>query len=380
MNRTSAGLALLALSWIGASCVDPGAGAGVLQEHAAIVARMDQVSRGLPRSPLAADPAGDFKVPVNASPGTASHVITMAIANLPPLDNAQYQVWLVDQDGAQPARRISALLQLQRPDTIGFDPTTEDPIIRFVNMGDFERVESFNSPPVQRRHVLRVVGSDVAASGTPLAAYTHVVLTIGSGGDASPSTAPAPSWYRFRTPGQTPPQWTGTTGEFAAVRFGFRGDAPGFMSLPWSASGAASVEFLHTFGFGMLVEKVSRPPRGFYYEAWLTHETGARAPLKLGTLTTPSPEFRSLADADVALDPAFVSPTLLIQGIRWAEWADLGVRWNDYTNVVLTLRSKHQVSDATMPPAIIYSTRIPARLDVLPREVERKMKEVSRGR
>ncbi|MBI4521953.1 MAG: hypothetical protein HY701_14035 [Gemmatimonadetes bacterium] len=95
----------------------------------------------------------------------------------------------------------------------------------------------------------------------------------------------------------------------------------------------------HFFGdeLRLALQGLTRPPLGYYYEAWLVNPaTGVAA--SLGPLTTPTPPYASLQDADLN---ASLAPTGLIAdaGLRVLA-SQAGVSFPSYTRVYVTLSPK----------------------------------------
>lgn len=344
----TARIALVALSAAAAlgttACIDETAGPVAYTGRPAVRVGLDLVPQmQLPGGPV----AGKID-------GTDSDSLSLTIQNLPPLSgNNGYQVWLVDEEQGT-ATRIGVRHTPERPDTVGFDEFDGRPIIEWRAVQPESPAQAFNGT-TGYRHVLRFTRSELAAAGVDMSAFSHVVVTIGSG-DASPLTSPAPVFFRYRGVGTAP----FTDG---VARFGFDPETAA-SGTAWRAFGGGSVEWLNVEGFGLLMQRISRPPLGFFYEVWLVDEAGTRrAPL--GELLTPWPEFASLMDADVE-DGQFVAREEIIKAGRYTRWADLQATPDQFNSLLVALKPKVGVS-GELPAAVIYQAPVPPNLDKLPK-------------
>jgi hypothetical protein len=290
--------------------------------------------------------------------------IDMILSNLKPLTGGSgYQVWLFDEV-EQDAVRISPLYVLQRPDTTGVDELGE-PIIEWVNVGDTASVQSFDGA-IGLRHVVMVDEAALQAGGLSLSQYTHVVLTIGSD-DASPLNSPAPVWYRYTNQNGTRTDlFDNELFLSGSAQFGF---VPSLadQGKGWQPFGTGKVQFLNVEGLSVGLERLARPPLGYYYAVWLVNqESGITVPL--GEITTPPPQFASLRDADIATGE-FVTESEIFAAAKWAEWSELPSDFKSFTHVYVTLEPKDGASDL-MSPTVLFQAPIPKDLDKMPRERE----------
>jgi hypothetical protein len=344
------------------ACVDHDAGPMVLSGRAALMVGLDLSARGLPGTPTGIVTSGSLT-------GGADDHLALVIANLPTLQpDRGYQVWLVDESGGAAPRRIGTGYQAQRPDTVGTDEFTGRPIIEWRLVGEPQTVQRVEGR-TGLRHVLTIRQSDAADAGTSLADFTHVVLTIGGAGDASPADSPTSAFYRYRN---------ATTGAYLLggtnrVRFGFRPELP---NNPWTAFGGGTIEFLNIEGFGLRANRIARPPFGYFYEIWLydagTRDRAPRPPVNLGPATTPAPEFQTLVDADVTITD-LVTQTQILSAAKWIRWPDLDALPDDFTDVLVVLRAKDGVTEE-LPPAVIFEALVPRGMARLPMEREHRIR------
>lgn len=302
-----------------------------------------------------------------AHPAVAAgaQAVEMIVRDLKPLAGGRaYQIWTYDEVEGETVR-VPARYVLQRPDTVGVDELGE-PIIQWVDVGDTALVQSFNGE-FGHRHVVVVRNRDVEELGIRLSQFTHVVLTIGGNGDADPASYPTPVWYRYTDQNGTRQDLfdnelflSGST----SVHFD---PSRATLAIGWKAFGGGSVEFMSDVGFGVRLDRLARPPLGYYYGIWLWNEATGAA-VSGGPITTPAPEFASLRDADLETGP-FVTSTEILQSVTWLEWAEVGADFRNYTHVLVTLEPKDGVTDRPAP-TVVLEAAVPKDLDKLPTERE----------
>jgi hypothetical protein len=334
------GVALAALGL--SACIDESAGPVALSGKPAVRVGLDLVARAIPGGTV-----------TGRISGVEGDSLVLVINNLPALAGGQrYQVWLAEEE-TRAATRIGVRYTMQRPDTTGFDEFDGRPIIEWRDVAPLATVQAFDGT-TGFRHILRLTRAELAAAGLDLSGFSHVVVTVGSS-DASPFSAPAPAHFRYR--GLSTAALTA-----GVVRFGFD---PGTAAtgLGWVPFGGGSVEWLNVEGFGLMAQRIARPPLGFFYEVWLVDEAGAGR-LRLGEVLTPGPEFASLRDADVA-DGEFVTRGEMLRAARYHRWADLGATPDQFAALVIVLKSKDAVADE-LPMTVIYEAGVPPNLDQLP--------------
>ncbi|HEY8468913.1 MAG TPA: hypothetical protein VIL18_04680 [Longimicrobiales bacterium] len=283
--------------------------------------------------------------------GTDTDSLSLTLQYLAPLSgNNRYQVWLANDTAAA---RIGVRHTTLRPDTVGFDEFDGTPIIEWREVAPESPATEFNATTGYRQ-VLRFTRGELTAAGVDMSAYTHVVVTIGSG-DANPLTSPAPVFFRYAGLG---------TGAFTdgVAQFGF--DPAAASGTGWVAFGGGSVEWLNVEGFGLLAQRIARPPRGFFYELWLVDE-GRTRKVRLGELLTPAPEFASLMNADVEEGP-FVARGEIIKAGRYVRWADLQATPDQFSALLIALKPKAGVADE-LPETVVYQAAVPPNLDQLPK-------------
>ena len=344
MKRVNRLLAIPAfLTMAAAGCVDDQAGALLYSGRAAIQVGLDRVTR-----------TASAEVRGRLGSATASDSLRVEISSLPVLSSGEYQVWLIREEGGSmvEATRVPFSFQALRPDTVGIDPFTEQPIVEWNPVADFAQVQGFTATAGQRN----VVMLHEDALPVSFADRTHLVITSGTG-DANPADSPAPLFYRFQD----------ADGDFDAsgdAQFGFQptrlaGDAA------WQPEGSGRVEFLNVEGFGTVLQRAVRPPVGYYYALWLYNEDTGES-LRLGDLATPFPEYATLRNADVERNE-FVSENRILDSGFWTTWEEIGRAPADFTHVYMTLESKAG-DPQVRSPMVIYNAAIPKDLDKLPTE------------
>lgn len=289
--------------------------------------------------------------------------VTLTVRNLKPLASGQtYQIWLYDEvDGD--ATKVDATYTRQRPDTLGIDPLGE-PIIDWVDVEGPGSASDFSSVPGYR-HVIQLRNQDLIPTGVRLSQFTHVVVTIGSS-DANPASSPAPVWFRYTNQNGTRTDLFDNEVFLGGdAEFGFRPNLAD-QGVGWQAFGSGTVQFLNVEAIAVALNRLSRPPLGFYYGVWLVNED-EDTNLFVGEITTPPPGLESLLDADVTTNE-FVSDSEILSAGKWATWADLGTTYTNFTHLYVTLEPKDGDS-SLRSPSTIFRAAIPANLE-LPTERE----------
>lgn len=309
----------------------------------------------------------EFLEDPRVAPGASD--IDLTLENLGPLaGGASYQVWLFDEVEGETVRVPVTYVAL-RPDTVGTDDLGE-PIVEFVPEGEPQTVQSFPGSRT-RKHSIAFNAADLQAAGIVLRSFTHVVVTVSEGGDASPVDSPAPVWFRF-----TDQQGTRTDffdneiNRAGTARFGFIPELAG-RGAGWELFGGGSVEFLHTEALGVRLSRLARPPLGYYYAVWLENEETGQT-RNLGPITTPAPEYSSLRDADILpVDGEFLTPREILTAWKWQEWDEVPEGFAAFTHVIVTLESKAGPQDQ-MSLTRIFEAVIPPDLDKIPVETPRR--------
>jgi hypothetical protein len=283
----------------------------------------------------------------------------------------EYQVWLFD-DVESATARIDFTYTQQWPDTVGFDPLGL-PIIEWNDVSAPATVSGFDGV-VGNRHVIYASDAELASAGIVLNSFTHVVITIGAN-DADPNTAPAPVFYRFTEQNGTRDNLWDNAPVLAAntTIFGFIPELAQD-DVGWTGFGSGLSQFLNEEGFSVGLERMARPPLGYYYAVWVKdNETGAYA--GLGEITSPPPEFVPLYDADISTGDWVTSGEILAAG-KWALWNEeplssfthcITSQVTDACTVVVTLEPKdgdHNV----MSESIAFIGAVPKDLDRMPKE------------
>lgn len=119
----------------------------------------------------------------------------------------------------------------------------------------------------------------------------------------------------------------------------------------YSYGGAGNAYF---FGdeLRILLTNLPAPPRGYFYEAWLT----GSSPRSLGPILTPYPEYRSLENADETMQLG----QLIANAALVVNRAELGVSWADFDGVAITLSPKSIAAPGVVPFHRALQAEIPA--------------------
>ncbi len=289
--------------------------------------------------------------------------VTLTVRNLKPLAAGQtYQIWLYDEVEGD-ATRVEATYTLQQPDTLGIDPLGE-PIIDWVDVQGPGPATDFNGVRGYR-HIIELRNSNLIPTGVRLSQFSHVVATIGSS-DANPASSPAPVWFRYTNQNGTRTDlFDNEVFLEGSARFGFRPSLAD-KGIGWQPFGSGNVQFLNVEAIAVALNRLARPPLGFYYGVWLVNEDDGTN-LFVGEITTPPPGLESLLDADVTKND-FVSDSEILAAGKWATWADLGANYKSFTSLYVTLEPKNG-DGSVRSPSTIFRAAIPANLE-LPKERE----------
>lgn len=313
----------------------------------------------------------DFLASPQVTPGVNS--LDMVVYNLKPLaSGSSYQVWLLDELTNE-AVRVSPTYTLQRPDTVDYDDLG-NPIIEWVDDQGPGTVSEFNSV-VGWRHIIELRDADL---GFEMSQYTYATVTIGSA-DGSPVDSPVPVCYRYTDQAGTENLQDNdifVSGALGAFCQELATDRP----EEWVAFGSGDAQFLSDTAVAIGLNRLARPPLGYYYGVWVKVEEkgtdqgpGAISAFNLGAITTAPPDMESLEDADImASNMEFLTDTEIFTAGKYFLWADLPSTFSDACigtqeglsgcSVLVTLEPKAGDPNV-MGSTVIFAASVPKQLD-----------------
>lgn len=224
---------------------------------------------------------------------------------LKPLSAGAYQVWLT-KTGTANAAHVTASRVVRLAGA-----TVKDTV---ASTGDFNLLTGQN-------------GARVEFNFAPFAAqpWDRAVLVVqpATGATTLASRPSEPLWTKI-----TNPKPSGTLAVLqASMTFGsFDNGAPD--SIVYGAGGSGTGGFFGT-QLVQALSRLSRPPVGYQYEAWLTNSTDTSVHLNAGLLRGPAPDYVSLRDADTMTTPPvsgveITQATFAIDPGTYAAWCKIG--------------------------------------------------------
>jgi hypothetical protein len=265
-------------------------------------------------------------------------VVRATVLPLEPLaGTARYKVLLVDRVGGKtsPAK---ARYWTVTADTTGRD-AEGNPIVVITPSADTSLVTEINGAAANVTHVLEV--ADSLNSGVLVRDYTDLALVPPAAGSKG-----APIWANYRldpngTANDTKDDVFTDNGTVVMGTLPFTARADPYVFRPGgSASGTNRGSEM-----AIALQHLPRPPVGFVYAVWLLSPAASDAPLSLGGLHTPLPEFASLDDADTAPNGGVLTSTEILAAnvlLRAGDFARLG-SIKSYRTVRVTLEAKDGV-------------------------------------
>jgi hypothetical protein len=307
---------------------------------------------GPPLLDLTLGPSPQFVNPTASGTINATRdQLTINLSYLPPLPaGSVYQVFLVDSQKVEgtannliPATgRLIRTVRTRRP-------VTRDSSVAVVSVDTTASTNTILATDTTESFSFLITN---ASLGDLIANYSHVVVAV------SPTAVTAPGRLertvrrgflsgRYRNAANNSfSNPTFTFGSFAI-------DAN--RRLPFVVSGSQNGAF---WGDQIRVNfrNLIRPPEGFQYAGWLIDDRTGRE-VRIGTLSTPPPENRSLANADVE-NGSFLSGSAVLAAQLRGDTASLGdIRWDDFTRFALLLEPKGTPTKASS--ALVIAAQIP---------------------
>jgi hypothetical protein len=202
---------------------------------------------------------------------------------------------------------------------------------------DTSNVSSIDIWGPNRTAVLTITDADI---GGNIGAYSHVVVVTTTTPGTTSITASEPLGFLARTRSSGNMTF-GTWSLNAAIRqpFAIRGSAT--HAAVWGDDLVANFE------------RILRPPHGFQYVAWLI-DGRTDIQYRIGGLTTPPPERRSLDDADVTVG-SFMTDAAIVEAYLRAA-ADVP---DNYQRLVILLEPKGAGGAPRASTAEVFAANIP---------------------
>lgn len=294
-------------------------------------------------------PTGSYTLTSAASRDT----ITVRFQNLPALPaGRRYQVFLVDSVAAATSPRANRKAVSGRLiTTTSFSrPVTRDSTFFGTRVDTVADVGAIEDGGVERSYVMRIVDPDIPT-------YSHVVLAVVD--DAAPGTRQEPAdrfgflWARYRNAATATPTYA-NTGTFTFGSFALAEDR----RLPFSFGSAQVAGFFRGNTLRVNVRQLVRPPQGFQYAGWLLDARTGES-VRIGSFQTPVPYNQPLDGADVDENDFIIDDVLVEAQLRGDATALGGIRWQDYTRLVIVLEPKGDAPPAVPPAAVLLAGAVP---------------------
>jgi hypothetical protein len=308
---------------------------------------------GAPLLDMAVGPAPDGVLPLDTVVISASRdTITVRLRNLSPLPaGLRYQVFLVDSAKVDSGTTSNVKLASFRliTQTRSRRPVNRDSTFIGVTTDTVASTDAITAADTNRSYVLRIVDADIPR-------YSHVVLAIRGQGEAAPTRVERTQRFgflfaRYRSGTTYTTTTIGTFGTFAinsARRFAY-------------TSATGTVEgFFYGGKLRLNIKNALRPPPGYQLAGWLLDTRTGQA-VRLGALETPSPEAQPLLDADVSDASPWLTENGVIQAMIRGDTASLGgIRWEDFTRVLIVLEPRGGTAPVTRPGgALAFAAAVP---------------------
>jgi hypothetical protein len=305
----------------------------------AVACEQDEISGpvnqiGPPLLDIELQPSTPVYPSANLALNATDDTLVVRFANLPPLPTGSvYQVLLVDSASTSAVVGSGQLVVT----TLQSRPLTRDSALVDTTTDTTASVSAIDVWGPNRTAELTITDADI---GGNIAAYSHAVVAVTASPGSTTITADDPIGFLARPIGDGNMTF-GTWALNSAVRQPF--------SIQGSSANAAfwGDEFIANF------ERILRPPFGFEYVAWMI-DGRTDIQYRIGGLTTPPPERRSLANADVE-DGSFLTDVAIVEGYLRGP-ADIP---DNYQRLVITLEPKSATGAPRASTAEVFAANIP---------------------
>ena len=239
-------------------------------------------------------------------PGSTSSVdsVKATFNLLKPLSSGAYQVWVTNTAGTNTGRLTGRVIRLS-------NGVAKDTV---ASAGEFNLIAGQNGARFEG--ALGTLGSQT---------WNRVVLVVQptSGATTIPTQPSEPLWGKI-----TNPKPSGAAAVLSgSLKFGSF-DNGAADSMVYGAGGSGTGGFFGT-QLVQALSRLSRPPLGYQYEAWLTNSTDTSVHVNAGGLNGPAPDYVSLKDADVMTTPPLsgveiTEATFATDPGTYAAWCKIG--------------------------------------------------------
>lgn len=288
---------------------------------------------GEPLLDIELQPATPRNPSANVSLNATDDTMVIRFANLPPLpEGTVYQVLLVDSASNTAVVGSGQLVVM----TLQTRPLTRDSVLTDTTT-DTTAVTSIDVWGNNRQVELTITDADI---GGNIAAYSHVVVVATTTPGNTTIGADEPFGFLSRRIGDGNMTF-GTWSLNSALR------------QPWAIRGSSTNATFWGDEFIANFERILRPPHGFQYVAWMI-DSRTDIQQRIGGLTTPPPDRRSLANADVE-DGSFLTDVAIVEAyIRAAVESP-----DNYQRLVITLEPKGAGPAPRASTAEVFAANIP---------------------
>jgi hypothetical protein len=213
-------------------------------------------------------------------PGSTSSVdsVKATFNLLKPLSSGAYQVWVTNTAGTNSGRLTGRVVRL-------YNGVAKDTV---PNASEFNLLAGQNGARFEG--ALGALGAQT---------WNRLVLVVQpTSGATTISAQPSePLWGKI-----TNPKPSGAAAVLAGTLSFGSFDNGAADSTVFAAGGSGTGGFFGT-QLVQTLSRLSRPPLGYQYEAWLLNSTDTSVHLNAGTLLGPAPDYVSLKDADIMTTP-----------------------------------------------------------------------------
>ena len=335
-------------------------------DRASVLEPYGNVARNFPMEPVstadASLPGGSIVVSRAAATAGGMSTLRVTLRHLEPLTGGVYKVWLAEETLATATAAATVTNWVPAVGTLRVitagEGTSRDTVLT-------NRVSSFNGvADTTARYQLTV--TDTSNTTDPLTAARNVVVVTIETSDAvttPAATSPKPLWARFTNP---------TAGAAATtVNMSFGNYDPDQTKQFVFAPTGHGQTFIRDNFLVMSDTNLARPPRGYYYVAYLFGQDEEGAPtdtVELGSLNAPWPNGDvSLEDADESMvDGVVTDRPYAISAASLQYVGAATMRYAGYPFLVLALKNKLG-ADGVAPPNTVLLGALPENV-VIPEE------------
>lgn len=312
---------------------------------------------GDPLLDIALGPASDGLFPTanyTLTSAASRDTLTVRIQNLPALpEGSRYQVFLVDSARGQSdgtANRKAASGRLITRTTFS-RPVTRDSSFVGTVVDTTDGTGTIEEGGAQHSYELRIVDADIPT-------YSHVVVAVMEDGETAGTRQETGDRFgflsvRYRNAATATPTYA-NTGTFTFGTFAIEQAR----RRPFSFGSVQSSGFFRGNTLRVNLRQLVRPPEGFRYAGWLLDARTGSA-VRIGGLQTPVPFNQSLDEADVGENEFIIDDAIVEAQLRGDATAMGGVRWQDFTRLVIVLEPKGSAPPTIAPTTVFLAGAVP---------------------